>query len=483
MKLEKEMTQLNIQLRKRKLLHKGIKDFLIHYSDIEFVPVEKNDSIVAFYCKGMIDSNQLNEYFNQLLLGLTVEKIEVRRMDNEEVPPVGKVEDIQKMIEKLFSGNLILFKEGNPFFQTADISKLPQRSPEASTTEVSIKGPKDSFTEELNTNISLIRKRMKSVHLYCESFHVGSMTKTEISLLYLENKVKSETIEEVRKRLNEFKAEGIVSSGQLEQGLSDKSLSIFPLMDYITRPDYAVESMLQGRFIIIVNGTPSILIGPINLFELIKSPEDIHFPFYFVFFQRILRLAGLFISIFLPGIWIGLSSVNMDQLPFDLLATVVVSREGLPFPAGLEAFIILFLFELLREAGIRMPTIVGQTISVVGGIIIGDAAIRAGLASPTMIVIIALSAAAKFTIVNQSLVGTVAVVRIYSMVMSIFLGIYGLFISLLTVLVYLSRLDSFKVAYLEPVVSLNLHKLLSVLLNNPFKKRKLFIPLLQKRRK
>src|SRR5690606_18514342 len=238
-----------------------------------------------------------------------------------------------------------------------------------------------SFTEEIDTNIALIRKRIKTAQLYSESFKLGTISNTDVSLLYLQNKANPDILEEVRKRLTEFNSENVSSSGQLEQWLSDSTFSLFPLFDYTTRPDFAIQSMIRGRFCLIVSGSPTVLIGPINLFELLKSPEDVHFPYYFVLFGRLIRIIGLVISIFLPGFWVSLSSVNIDQLPFALLATVVVSREGLPLPIGIEAIFILALFELIREAGIRMPTVVGQTVSIVGGIIIGDAAIRAGLAS------------------------------------------------------------------------------------------------------
>ncbi|SEN94144.1 GerA spore germination protein [Mesobacillus persicus] len=467
-------------LAKGTLTRDEIKSFFRHYDDIEFIPIEKSKNLQAFYCKGMLDSTQLNEYFNRILVVISKEE---PRSHAEVLPPVQHIKSMDEVVNLVFSGSLIVFREGTPFFHVFDLSKVPQRSPQESNTEVSIKGPKDSFTEEMNVNISLIRKRMKSAELYCESFTVGSLSKTEVSLLYLNDKANPDIILEVRKRLNDFQGESVTSSGQLEQWLSDRSLSLFPLFDYVTRPDFVIESMIRGRFILIVNGSPSVLIGPTNIFEVIKSPEDIHFPYYLVMFGRFIRLVGLVVAIFLPGFWVSLSSVNIDQLPFALLATVVVSREGLPLPIGLEAIFILGLFELLREAGVRMPTVLGQTVSIVGGIIIGDAAIRAGLASPTMIVIIALTAVASYTLVNQSLVGTVSILRLYTLLLSIFLGIYGVFLGFFSILIYLSKLESFSIAYLEPVASLTFKEYLAALFVNPFDRRKFGISFIQKRRK
>ncbi|WP_071392852.1 spore germination protein [Bacillus tuaregi] len=476
-----QLEELDFLLKKGELSNEEINDFFKNYSDIQFMSIESDLNIQVYYCKGMLDTTQLNEYFNPILLSISTD--DHTRYQSEELPPVKHVHTMKEMLQHVFSGFLILFREGTPFFHVYNIAKVPQRNPEESSTEVSIKGPKDSFTEEIYTNISLIRKRMKSEQLYCEAFELGSLSKTEVSLLYLKNKAKPEVIAEIRKRLDEFDSESVIGSGQLEQWVSDHTYSLFPLIDYVTRPDFAIETMLRGKFILIVNGSPSVLVGPITLIELIKSPEDIHFPYYFVIFGRMLRIIGLMISIFLPGFWIALSNINMDQLPFALLATVIVSREGLPLPIGLEALLILGLFELLREAGVRMPAVVGQTVSIVGGLIIGDAAIRAGLASPTMIVVIALTAVSSYTLVNQSLVGTVTLLRIYILILSIFLGVYGLLIGYFSTLVYLSKLESFKLPYLEPFISLNMKKIADAFVVNSINRKTGKTSFLQRRRK
>lgn len=474
------MMKIDHLLAKGNLSCAELIKFLQTYSDIEFIPNEKDSSLQAFYCRGMLDCSQLNKYYNRILL--SIKNKEPRRL-SEELPPVCHIKSVKEMFYFLFSGSLIIFQEGTPFFYVFNISKVPQRVPQESNTEVSIKGPKDSFIEEMDVNISLIRKRLKSEQLYCETFTLGTLSDTKVSLLYLHDKANPSIIQEIRKRLVDFQGEGVVSSGQLEQWLSDRSFSLFPLVDYATRPDYVIESMMKGRFILIINGSPSVLIGPVSIFDLIKSPEDAHFPYYFVLFGRFIRLIGILISIFLPGFWISLSSVNIDQMPFTLLATAVVSREGLPLPTGFEVVFVLALFELLREAGTRMPTVLGQTISIVGGIIIGEAAIRAGLTSPIIIVIVAITAVASYTLVNQSLVGTVSVLRYYSLILAVFLGIYGLIVGFISVLIYLSNLKSFKVAYLEPIASLRIKEFFAELFGNPIVREKFQISFLQKWRK
>lgn len=470
---------LKQELEKGILVYDTLKEFFSHYSDIQFIPTDYEQDITSFYCEGMIDTTQVNDYFQNVIKKIN----DIHQEDPNDAPPIKKITSIQNLIKKVFSGYLILYKKGETTFYGVDFAKIPQRNVAESTTEVSIKGPKDAFNEDLKVNISLIRKRLKSEHLYNESFTVGTISQTNVSLMYLNNKANNETIEIIRTRLENLYTESIVSSGQLEQWLADKTFSLFPLFDYIMRPDFVVECLMRGRFIILVDGSPSVLIGPINLLELIKSPEDVHFPYYFVLFQRILRIIGINLAILLPGFWIAIVSVNLDQLPFPLLATVVLSREGLPFPTAIEAFFILGLFEILREAGVRMPTPLGQTVSIVGGLIIGDAAIRAGLAAPSLIVIIALTAVATYTLVNQSLTGTVTILRIYALAFSSFLGIYGFFISMFSILIYLCRLQSIQVDYLEPITSLTFKDFLSALLVNPFKRKEFSSTMLQKRRK
>ncbi|MGG0892299.1 spore germination protein [Cytobacillus horneckiae] len=474
---DNRLQKFNRLLKQGKLEISDLKHLFSTLSDITFIT---HSEVTGFYINGMIDRVQFNEYINKLFTYFNDNR-KVNTSDT--IPPIMNILDVNEMMDKVFSGTIIFYKTNETAFYGVDISKVPQREPEESKTEVSLKGPRDGFTEELDINISLIRKRLKTGKLSSESFEIGSLSQTKITLLYLNNKAESSTINEARERIKKIEAESIVSSGQLEQWISDHTFSLFPLLDYITRPDFAVECLLRGRFIIIVDGSPSVLIGPMNLFALLKSPEDAHFPFYIVAFQRLLRVFGLFIAIFSPAMYVAITNVNVDQVPFSLLATIVMSRQGLPLSLPLESFLVLLLFELLREAGIRMPTAVGQTISIVGGLIIGDAAIRAGLASPTLLVVAAVAAVATYTLVNQSLTGTVTILRIYTMLIATFFGVYGFALSVLSIIVYLTQLESFKLSYLAPLTSLSFKEYLSTFLTNPFRRRKSSTKLLQKRSK
>lgn len=450
--------QIDNKLHKGSLTIKEIRNYFANYADIVSYPVDSSNQSVCFYLKGMTDINQINEYYRSINLNLLRQGTEG---DGSEIPPLYMIKTIEEVMTKVLSGFLVFYKEGDTYLYAFNAAKVPHRSPEESTTEMSIKGAKDGFTEELDTNVSLIRKRLNTEQLYNEIFEVGTISKTMVSLLYLRNKANLSIIKEARHRIESIHVESVISSGQLEQWISDKTFSLFPLYDSSGRADFAVECLLEGKFIIVVNGSPLVLIGPANVFGLLSSPEDIHFPYHTIAFQRILRLISLLIAIFLPGFWIAIATVNIDLLPFNLLATVVEARRGMPLPFFLEFIFLLTLFEILKEAGIRMPKPVGQTIAVVGGLIIGDAIIRAGLASATLIVVIALSTVATYTLVNQSITGSVSILRLYMVIISGFFGIYGFLLGLITLVVYLSRLESYSLSYLEPIVSIKFKQLRS----------------------
>jgi len=480
--------ELDLKLQRGHLLGGDLTEAFSVYSDVYFPPLpplQRPDKLIALYCEGMVDKSELNLYFTRVChyINQTLAQQQYMHKPSEELPIFELQHTMKELTASIFSGKLVVYREGKNDFWSIDISNIPQRSVEESNTEISIKGPRDAFNESLTTNTSLIRKRLQTELLHSEKFTVGTLSKTEISLLYLVHKANPTIIDEVRTRLNEIEIETVVSSGQLEQYLSDRTFSLFPLIDYIGRPDFVVETLLRGRFAIVVNGSPMVLIGPSNFFELLKSPEDVHFPYYIVILQRLLRVVGLLLSIFLPGFWVAIVSVNVDQIPYTLLSTVIISREGIPFPTFLESLLLLFLFELLREAGVRLPKSVGQTVGIVGGLIIGESLIRAGLASPTLLVIIAVSVVSTFSLVNQSLAGTVSLFRFLILVVSSFLGIYGFFLSLFVILIYLCKLQSFGIAYLEPVVSLKPKDTMAALILNPFRKSRSSSDMLNKRKR
>lgn len=377
--------------------------------------------------------------------------------------PIQRMEpsDIESSIMfEVFSGNLIFFVEELNTFYLLNFCNLPKRSIEQPNTEVSVKGPKEGFIETLSINIALIRKRLKSNTFKYEQIVVGERSNTRIGLLYIADIADPALISNIKDQINGINYDGIISTDQLTE-LMNGNKKLFPMFMYTGRPDFVVDALLHGRFAILVDGLPTATIGPATLSFLLKSPEDAHNPFLLGSFGLAIRYLSLIISLFLPGFWLSLMSYHTDQLPYSLLATILLSRQGVPLPVPIEVMIMALLFELFKEAGLRMPTPFGQTLSVVGGLIIGQAAISAGLTAPTVLVVIAISIVATYTIGNQELNGIISIIRIMIILTSSILGLLGYFLSVFFFLTYLVNLRSFGVPYLTPLSPLRLQEVLS----------------------
>nr|WP_310190426.1 spore germination protein [Bacillus sp. 3255] len=431
----------------------------------ELGDTEHLQSVLLFYCEGLTDTKPMNEYLLPRLTDLINKNFS---MELDKKLKLDRIYQKEEIIDRVFSGELVLYFEQLNVIYTADTSSPPQRQPEESNTEISIKGPKDAFVEELSTNVALVRKRLRSNSLCYEQFTIGKRSRSKVALLYVNDITRTEIVDEVRSRLQHIQMDLLFSSSQLEEILSDSSRSLFPLLHYTTRPDFVVDCLARGRFIVIVDGAPTAVIGPANLTLLLKTPEDFYIPFYMSSFGLLFRFAGLVISLLLPGFWAALASFNLEQLPYPFVATISLSRIGLPMPAPLEGFLMIALFELFREAGERLPKAVGQTVAVVGGIVVGDAAIRAGLASTTFLVIAAITAVSSFTLVNQSLVGTVSIIRLFVLLCGSTLGIFGFNLSVIAIVVYLSSLKSFGVPYLAPLSPIRWKDIVMALLRKPW---------------
>ncbi len=437
-----------------------LKQLFPHSSDVvirahRFGEGERSD-VLFIYSEGTCDSSIIGNYILAALSdaydkhhgfpirgGYLICNLSV-------IPQVGAV-SVESIAVRIFQGELLLVIPSERALYWVDISKLPQRSPDESNTELSIKGPRDGFVENVTTNIALIRKRIRSSTLHCESFTLGRRTSTKIALLYMDDIAAPEDVRLARQRLQAIDVDGIYSVQQIEELISDHKYAIVPLMDFTGRPDFTVSALLKGRFAIIVDGSPMVLVGPSSFPLQLKSPEDLHFPYLYTSFARTVRYVSLLITILLPAIWVSLAAYHQDQIPFRLLATISISRLGLPFAPQIELFLLLMMLEIFREAGSRLPSAIGSTLTVVGGIIIGDAAIRAGLVSPSTVVVGGMTAVTSATLINQNMSVSVSVLRLSLFILCCFLGMYGLILGAILFVYYLSCLTSFGKPYLMPL--------------------------------
>ncbi|TCS96650.1 spore germination protein [Hazenella coriacea] len=443
----------NEQLLREKLSH--CQDVII--ATKQFQSKDQPVETLWIYNEGLSSHKQINELvfpcLQQLLESISVKEIQVNDVLNKWLyTDIKKEDQLEPLLRQIFAGQLALLIDGLEGAFLLNVADQPQRTPEESNTEIALLGSRDNFTENITVNVALIRKRLPTASLYYEKFTVGVRSKTSVGLLYIDDIARPEVITKVKKQLSEIRIDAISSYSDLIDYLTDYSpFTIFPLYDYTGRPDYVSNALLKGRFILLLDGIPTAMIAPVNLALLLKTPEDLHQSYLYVTVERFFRTIGLLVSFFLPGLYIAITTYHPDQIPLSLLSTLVLSRKGVPLSTPMEAIIMLILFELFREAGIRLPSAVGQTLSVVGGLIIGEAAIRAGLTSPTLLVVVATTAVSTFTLVNQSLQGVISVIRFGILIISSLIGIYGFLLSVFVVLIYLSNLRSFGVSYLAPI--------------------------------
>lgn len=378
----------------------------------------------------------------------------------------------EMLVENVFSGMAVIILAGENFFFTYNAAANINRSPEETNTEIAIKGARDGFVESLETNIALIRKRLKTTDLVYSSFSVGNISPAKVGMVYLKKKVVPEAVTMISDKLNSYSGEAPAGPGELIEHLSPYKFSLLPIFDYTGRPDYILDSLMRGRLALIIDGSPIAIIAPSSLMQFLFSAEDPTLPYYFAFPWRILRLIGIISAILLPGFYIALMSYHQDQIPFPLLATVANTRLGLPLPGFFEMVILLFLLSLLKEAGTRMPAPVGSTITVVSGIIIGDAAIRGGLFSPTLTVIGAISFVAGSTISNQDVGVSTTLGRYFVLILSGILGLFGFFVALFFVIQYAASHRPFGQPFFAPFSPFSWSKIIRNFMRFPGKNKK-----------
>lgn len=461
----------NKQIKRLKELFESNSD--VTFKPVHFVKEQQSYEVQLIYCEGMIDEQALDQRIMETLnrffakpsvLQLSKEYI----LNHLSIPSLQSIEKTEDLLSNVFNGAVVLLFQGCETLFAVNLGKKPQRQPEETNMEVAIVGPRDNFIEDITVNMALIRKRLPSNSLCSEDFIIGRRSQTKVRVLYIKDITDQQILQELRTSIHLIDIDVLFSGNQL-MSLIEKKSSFFPRYDYSGRPDFAVQSLVTGRVIILIDGFPYVIITPANLFLLFKSAEDSAFPVVFNSMERLGRIMGLFIAIFVPGFWIAITAFHQNQLPISLLATVVESRRGVPLSPALEGFLMLIIFELFREAGLRLPMAIGQTLSVVGGLIIGDSAIRAGITSPSMLVVIAGSIVAGFTIVNQTLIGTVSVLRFFVLLLSSFLGFFGFFVSMFFIITYLSNIRIFGVPYLSFVTRFDIKSVLVTSFRLPWK--------------
>ncbi|WP_182200007.1 spore germination protein [Paraliobacillus salinarum] len=438
-----------------------IKKMLGNPSDLiirELTLGNQRKKAAIIYINGLID-NQLvqNNVLKEILSNQTETKTDLLDYLYQKIiaiTDISKVKTLDDVSFGILSGNTALYINETDTVLLMGTASGEHRSIEEPQSERLIRGPKAGFIEDINTNISLIRQDIKDPNLRFETHHIGRRSKQKIVVSFIAGIVNMNIVNEVNRRLKSIDTDYAFSSGEVEQWIQDSFLSPFPQIGDTERPDRAIQSLLKGKVVILLEGTPFVLIAPITLVETFHSLEDDNQRWLNGTSLRLLRYLTAFIAIFLPSLYIALVTYHPEMLPAKLIFSIAASREGVPFPAFVEVVIMAITFEILHEAGIRLPKIIGSTIGIVGGLVIGESAVSAGIVSPIMVIITALTAIASFTTPQYSMAISLRLLRFCFMIAAAVFGLYGVILVYIVINIHIVNLKSIGVPYSLPFAPL-----------------------------
>ena len=479
MKAEKKASPVNLS-RKLEDNLKNIRDILGQSSDIIIREMKigsdaKVDAAII-YVDGLVDKDVINrDILQPLMFNLQLVKDKVGQNHSSllgyiksSVLTVGQIEadcNIDSVIGRVMTGYTAILAQGSTQALVIDTKGWEKRGIESPTNEISMRGPKDSFTETMRINTALLRRKIRDPHLTFERLQIGQRSKTDVAVAYIKGIAPDNLIEEINQRLKRIDTDAILDIGYIEQYIEDSPSSLFPTVGASERPDVVTARILEGRAAILVDGSPMAITVPFLFIEGFQNPDDYYARLFFSTLVRGIRLLGFLLSVYLPGIYVALKSFHPELFPTPLLITVAAAREGHPFPVVIEGLLMLILFEILREAGLRMPRSLGQAVSIVGALVIGQAAVSAGLVGAPMVIVVATTAIASFMAVPYADLG--ALFRLIMTIAAGFLGLFGMIIISLEVLSYLAALRSMGVPYLSPVTPFNIQGLKDTWLRAP----------------
>ena len=363
---------------------------------------------------------------------------------------VKESDDFNAVISAVLSGDTILFIENSSKALIVATRAWPNRGVGTTETEKVVRGPKEAFSETIRFNTILIRRRIRDTRLKVKQKQMGVRSKTDIALMYMEDLVRPDILQEVQRRLSLYDIDSVMETGTIEQLIEDKWYSPFPQLQFTERPDKAASAILEGRIVVVVDTTPFVLILPATLNSFLQASEDYYNRWGISSFIRVLRYIAMFLALCTPGLYIALTTFHPAMVPSSLIFSIAASRQGVPFYATVEVILMELAFELLREAGLRLPTAVGHTVGIVGGLIIGQAAVEANIASPIVVIVVSITAIASFSIPNDSMVSAIRLCKYWIIFLSAILGLYGFMLAMLTILIHLTGLRSFGIPYLSP---------------------------------
>lgn len=444
----------------------------------EFILNARGKQFKAFiiYIDGLVDTSSINDFIlnplmiksysnqnnePQVVSEAITNNISVRKVKRFNITnyiydcllpqnSVKKVSSFDELVQNVNSGNCALFVDTINFAFDIDIKKFAQRSISEPKNEPSVRGSQEAFVENLRTNTSLIRKNINNENLIIENITIGKTNKNNCAVCYIKDIANSSLVSEAKYRLNNLDVDYVLSSSELIQLICDDPETTLPEILTTERADKACSSLLQGRVVIIYNGSPYALILPVTLFDFFTSQEDINLNYHFSNLLKVLRAIAFFITLLLPGLYLAITIYHRELLPTELLYSIVASRVNVPFPIVVEILMMELSFELIREAGLRVPSPLGSTVGIVGALVLGEAAVSANIVSPILIIIVAITAISSFAIPDFSLGFHLRISRFAYTILGALCGFLGIGIGIFIHLITLCSLKSFGVPYLSP---------------------------------
>lgn len=440
---------------------------------------ENNHPGVLIYVDGLVDKDMVHEQVLKPLIYSTDPtdlimhgflKNTFKKLENTGILVADTREEkcINKALENVLEGQTLVILDKIPSAWILDTRGWQSRAIQESTENPIIRGPKESFVETLRLNTAMLRRRIHSPDLRIEERVIGKVTKTAVAVCYIEGIVDPDVVKETYRRLNKIEIDGVLDTGYLEEFMQDHPFTPFPLMAHTDRPDKVAANMLEGRVAIIVDGSPAVLTAPSVLMEFLQASEDYYERFIVSTLLRWIRILAMFISLTFPALYVGVVGYHVETLPPSLMVSIAAGREGTPFPVVVEAFLIGASFEILREAGLRLPKQVGQAVSIVGVLIIGQAAVEADLFSPIMVIVAAFTAITSFTIPNYSFASAFIPLRLILLITASLFGVFGIMVGIIAIVVHLAGLRSFGVPYLAPITPARLAGIMDTLVRVPW---------------
>ncbi|AMO85250.1 GerA spore germination protein [Solibacillus isronensis B3W22] len=448
-----------------------IKDALGTSSDIVIreILLGKEETIKAgiIYTDGLTDTTSLQNFILETLmldikeielLGKTLPQKNLITVLKDVAMTVGDIKEIADfdvLFTDLLSGDTIILIDGYDQGLTISNRQWVERGVTEPVAQTVVRGPREGFTENLRVNTALIRRKIKDPNFWIESKKIGSRTKTNVAIAYINGIANDEIVNEVNLRLDRIIIDGILESGNIEELIQDTPYTPFPTVFNTERPDVVAAALLEGRIAIIVDGTPFVLIVPALFIQFFQSPEDYYVRTLIGSLVRLLRFLSFTITLLAPALFIAITTFHQTMLPPALLISLAAQREGVPFPAFVEALIMEITFEILREAGVRMPRAIGSAMSIVGAFVIGTAAVEAGIISAMMVIIVSITAISSFVSPSYDMAIATRILRFAFMALAASFGLYGITIGLIALILHLCSLRSFGIPYMSPVAPFN----------------------------